>query len=71
MKFEMSLQSGGVFKRMLSNICALLLQNKGFADINRIRWERELKREISLEECYSMHALIRMVTMNTAIKENV
>lgn len=67
--FETSLQTGVVFKRTLSKIYAVLQQNKGQADIGRIRWERD-QREISPAEWYYIHILIRTVSINSAIREN-
>lgn len=68
-KLEILLQSGAVFKRTLSKMYAVLWQNKGLAGISRIRWGKDLQREIPYAEWHYTHVLIRTISINSAIRE--
>lgn len=55
--FETTLQSGMIFKRLLSKIYARLSIDVFAVDSSRIRWQKCTKREI-LREWQQSHALI-------------
>lgn len=68
-KFEQSLENGGGFRKTLSKMYSMLLQNREAVDICRVRWDRELQREIVQEEWYSVHKYIRFISINIANRE--
>lgn len=68
-KFELALDSGGIFRNILSKVYDILVRNEETADVSQMRWEKDIEGAILQKEWNRTHRFIRVISLNTAIRE--
>lgn len=67
---EIMILIGSIFKKTLSKIYGTLVNKNRCSELSRIRWQKELKKEITHSDWQLSHSYITAISYNIAIQEN-